>query len=140
MRPDPPSEADPGLVRRTRAAGLATFVLALLPALAAIWAVPLFVTQDGPAHLYNAHILAESLAPRFAVPRLLRGALAAAAELGGAPGADGAGRDPAAAGGRPRDDDGDAGRLLGRDRLAALAGRGVAGDAAGRRRWRRCWA
>jgi hypothetical protein len=35
--------------------------LALLPALAAIAWVPDFVTQDGPAHLYNAHILRESL-------------------------------------------------------------------------------
>lgn len=62
MRPDLPSEADAGLVRQ-RLLGLATGVLALLPALAAIWTVPLFLTQDGPAHLYNAHILAESLVP-----------------------------------------------------------------------------
>jgi hypothetical protein len=41
--------------------GLGSFVIAILPALIAIWAVPWFVTQDGPAHLYNAHIVAESL-------------------------------------------------------------------------------
>jgi hypothetical protein len=35
-------------------------VAALAPALAAIVAVPWFVTQDGPAHLYNAEILARS--------------------------------------------------------------------------------
>ncbi|CAN5893372.1 hypothetical protein BH23PLA1_BH23PLA1_19990 [soil metagenome] len=38
-----------------------TLLLALLPALIAVWVVPHFVTQDGPAHLYNAHILVESL-------------------------------------------------------------------------------
>lgn len=36
-------------------------VLAVGPAVAAIWLVPGFVTQDGPAHLYNAQILASSL-------------------------------------------------------------------------------
>lgn len=35
--------------------------LALAPPLAAIALVPNVVTQDGPAHLYNAHILRESL-------------------------------------------------------------------------------
>jgi len=35
--------------------------LALAPAVAAIWLVPWFVTQDGPAHLYNAAILVDSL-------------------------------------------------------------------------------
>lgn len=34
---------------------------ALAPVLAAIWGVRWFVTQDGSAHLYNAHIIAESL-------------------------------------------------------------------------------
>ena len=45
-----------------RRSGLAWFVLALAltPALLAVWLVPGFVTQDGPAHLYNAHILVES--------------------------------------------------------------------------------
>ena len=36
-------------------------MLSLAPALAAIAAVPEFSTQDGPAHLYNARILNESL-------------------------------------------------------------------------------
>jgi hypothetical protein len=40
-----------------RRLGLATFVLALVPALAASWCVRDFNTQDGPAHLYNAQIL-----------------------------------------------------------------------------------
>ena len=39
----------------------AVLALALLPALIAIWAVPWFVTQDGPAHLYNAQIIRDSL-------------------------------------------------------------------------------
>ena len=38
-------------------------MLALVPALAAIWLVPGFVTQDGPAHVYNAQILAWSFDP-----------------------------------------------------------------------------
>lgn len=37
--------------------------IALGPAIAAIWSVPWFVTQDGPAHLYNARIIAESFDP-----------------------------------------------------------------------------
>ncbi len=40
---------------------LAVLVAALTPALVAIWAVPWFVTQDGPAHVYNAEILASSV-------------------------------------------------------------------------------
>lgn len=32
----------------------------LAPVLAAVWSTPWFVTQDGPAHLYNAHILLQS--------------------------------------------------------------------------------
>lgn len=43
--------------------GLLALVVALAPALAAIWLVPGFATQDGPAHLYNAHILARSFDP-----------------------------------------------------------------------------
>jgi uncharacterized membrane protein YhaH (DUF805 family) len=39
----------------------ATLALALTPAILAIWLSPTFLTQDGPAHLYNAHILAGSL-------------------------------------------------------------------------------
>lgn len=37
--------------------------LALLPAIAAVWASPCFVTQDGPAHLYSAHVLRRSIDP-----------------------------------------------------------------------------
>ena len=40
--------------------GLGILVVALTPALAAIWTVPWFVTQDGSAHVYNAQILASS--------------------------------------------------------------------------------
>jgi hypothetical protein len=39
---------------------VAILVIALAPAVAAIWTVPWFVTQDGPAHVYNAQILAWS--------------------------------------------------------------------------------
>lgn len=46
-----------------RALGLLAFVLTLLLPLAAVWTVPGFHTQDGPAHLYNAHVLVESLGP-----------------------------------------------------------------------------
>ena len=44
-------------------AGLLTLAVVLAPALAAIWLVPWFVTQDGPAHIYNAQIIAESFDP-----------------------------------------------------------------------------
>ena len=36
-------------------------IAAVAPALAAVWAVPWFVTQDGPAHVYNALILVASI-------------------------------------------------------------------------------
>jgi hypothetical protein len=55
--PTPPPN-DP---RRARLRAWLVLTLALLPALAAVWTLPGFVTQDGPAHVYNAHILAESL-------------------------------------------------------------------------------
>ncbi len=43
---------------RRRGPRLALFLgLALIPAVLAIWVSPCFVTQDGPAHLYNAHVL-----------------------------------------------------------------------------------
>ncbi|AGA25066.1 hypothetical protein [Singulisphaera acidiphila] len=45
---------------RSRRWGLRVFVVALSPALIAIWATPWFVTQDGPAHLYNAQIITRS--------------------------------------------------------------------------------
>jgi hypothetical protein len=38
---------------------LLLFAALSLPILAAIWFVPWFVTQDGPLHIYNAHIAAE---------------------------------------------------------------------------------
>jgi hypothetical protein len=41
--------------------GLAVLLVGLAPAVAAIWSVPWFVTQDGPAHLYNAQILSDSV-------------------------------------------------------------------------------
>ncbi len=40
--------------------GAAVLVMALAPAVAAVWAVGWFVTQDSPAHVYNAEILARS--------------------------------------------------------------------------------
>jgi hypothetical protein len=44
-------------------AGLAALVIALAPAVAAIWSVAWFVTQDSPAHVYNAEILGRSFEP-----------------------------------------------------------------------------
>jgi len=46
-----------------RSGGLALGILAaaLAPAVSAIWFVPWFVTQDGPAHVYNAEILKASI-------------------------------------------------------------------------------
>jgi hypothetical protein len=38
--------------------------LLLAPVLLAIWTVPGFITQDGPAHLYNSVILADSFGPQ----------------------------------------------------------------------------
>ncbi len=40
--------------------GFLVLAVVLAAPLSAIWAVPWFVTQDGPAHVYNAQILAES--------------------------------------------------------------------------------
>jgi hypothetical protein len=40
--------------------GVVVLLAALAPALAAMAVVPWFVTQDGPAHLYNAEVLARS--------------------------------------------------------------------------------
>jgi hypothetical protein len=53
--------SSPEVPRTGLAVGCFVALLALLPALSAIWVVPCFVTQDGPAHVYNAHILLESL-------------------------------------------------------------------------------
>jgi len=47
-------------------------LLALSPALAAIWLTPSFTTQDGPAHLYNAQIINSS----FESPPPFRGVYA----------------------------------------------------------------
>ena len=58
-----PSAAPESPAVLSRRRGIGIFVIALAPALAAIWGVPLFVTQDGPAHLYNAHILERSWSP-----------------------------------------------------------------------------
>ncbi len=44
-----------------RARAWLVLALGLIPAVAAIWSVRWFATQDGPAHLYNAHILHASL-------------------------------------------------------------------------------
>jgi hypothetical protein len=38
-------------------ADVMAYVLALSPVLGILWASPVFITQDGPAHLYNAQIL-----------------------------------------------------------------------------------
>ena len=89
--------------------------------------VPGFVTQDGPAHLYNAQHPRAVVRPGLAVPAVLRGALGAAAELGGAPGAGRAWSRSCRRGGRPRDDDADAGRVRGRR---------SSGSAGGSRGWR----
>lgn len=57
---------------RSRRWGLGIFLLALLPALGAIWATPWFVTQDGPAHLYNAQIITRSSDPDSTLSRYYR--------------------------------------------------------------------
>ena len=53
----------PGLAAGPWLAWLLTLLL-LAPILLAIWTVPGFITQDGPAHLYNAAILADSFDPQ----------------------------------------------------------------------------
>jgi hypothetical protein len=59
-----PTGPDAPATPRTRPwLGIAVLLAALAPALAALAAVPWFVTQDGPAHLYNAEILARSFDP-----------------------------------------------------------------------------
>ena len=68
VREYPPEQVEPGQETRpilisARAGAWALVMLAapLAPALAAIWLVPWFVTQDGPAHVYNAEILKASV-------------------------------------------------------------------------------
>src|SRR5581483_8974922 len=46
-------------LQASRRWGLIAFAAFALPALAAIWGVPNFTTQDGPLHLLNAHITLE---------------------------------------------------------------------------------
>jgi hypothetical protein len=55
----------PPMDRSPRESRWATAILvgALAPALAAIWAVPWFVPQDAPAHVYNAQVLLQSFDP-----------------------------------------------------------------------------
>ena len=47
-----------------RRRGLIVFGVLILPVLIAIWFVPWLVTQDGPLHLLNAHIMVELLKPQ----------------------------------------------------------------------------
>ena len=54
---------DESAAARSLRRGWLVFGVALLPALAAIWMTPEFVTQDGPAHVYNAEILVRSFDP-----------------------------------------------------------------------------
>ena len=58
----PSTPVEPG-PRSDLVRGLIALALGLAPALAAIAAIPEFSTQDGPAHLYNARILLDSLSP-----------------------------------------------------------------------------
>ncbi len=60
-KPAPPSDPGTGTDRERPADARRILLLALAPALLAVGLVPGFVTQDGPAHVYNAHILLESL-------------------------------------------------------------------------------
>lgn len=62
MATDNASKVEPPPAR-TWGTGLVVLVAALAPVLTAVWGVRWFVTQDGSAHLYNAHIIAESLRP-----------------------------------------------------------------------------
>lgn len=62
-----PPTIEPG-TRRLPDRALAVLLLALTPALAAVWLIPGFVTQDGPAHVYNAQILLEALRHGAASP------------------------------------------------------------------------
>jgi len=63
---DPPGTSSVGGAgerQGVRAAAFLALALALAPAVAGIWWRPRFVTQDGPAHHYNAEVLARSLVP-----------------------------------------------------------------------------
>ena len=74
----------PGSDRCERAAWASGASRGVAGPMSAIWAVPWFVTQDGPAHAYNAQILADSFDAR-AVPRSLHDLMEADPELDGAP-------------------------------------------------------
>ncbi|MEW4569606.1 hypothetical protein AB1L88_17210 [Tautonia sp. JC769] len=52
---------DASSVRGSRLLPGSILILAVLPAVLAVWMVPGFVTQDGPSHVYNALILREDL-------------------------------------------------------------------------------
>ena len=63
-RVNPPEQVECGrktsateIAPPTKPRALVILGVTLAPALAAIWLVPWFVTQDGPAHVYNAEIL-----------------------------------------------------------------------------------
>ncbi|MHC5542493.1 hypothetical protein ACYOEI_30075, partial [Singulisphaera rosea] len=58
----PRHEGEPDLARSC-CWGVVVSLVALMPALTAIWWVPWFITQDGPAHLYNSHIIERSFDP-----------------------------------------------------------------------------
>jgi hypothetical protein len=57
-RAAPRLDEPPGRSGRIR--GATVLIIALAPVVAAIWAIPWFITQDSPAHVYNAEILARS--------------------------------------------------------------------------------
>jgi hypothetical protein len=57
-----PDRSAAGELRR----GWLRTIALLVPVLVAIWVVPGFTTQDGPAHAYNAWILADSFSSRSA--------------------------------------------------------------------------
>ena len=135
-------EPSPPATDRARGAawvGIAVLLVALAPALAALAAVPWFVTQDGPAHLYNAEILARSFDADSPFRESYRGALGPVAELGGTPGAGRPAGDRAAPVGQPGDQCADARRVRGFGPLAPLDGRRARAGSAWPRCWRRCW-
>ena len=50
-----------GMLMNSARPAIISFVVFVLPTVAAIWCVPWFVTQDGPSHLYNAYLMSELL-------------------------------------------------------------------------------
>ena len=95
----------------------------LLLRLSAVWAVPWFVTQDGPAHVYNAQILAESFDAGSPSRAGLHDLVEADPELDGPPCARRAGLATAGMDGRSDHDQRDASWSCRRHALAAVAGR-----------------